>query len=135
MSVDPAVRPVKRRLATILVGDVVGYSAMMEADEEVTAALLADVTGMVRDKVRARDGRVFKLMGDAVLADFASPLNALRCAAEIRSGLAETHGSALQMRIGLHLADVIESGDDLIGDGVNLAARIQALRGAWRDRP
>src|SRR5882672_6037101 len=75
--------PMKRRLATILVGDVVGYSAMMEADEEGTAARVMDLTAMVHKKVKAREGRVFKTMGDAVLADFASPLNALRCAVEI----------------------------------------------------
>jgi adenylate cyclase len=74
----------KRRLAAILVGDVVGYSAMMEADEEGTAERMADLTAMVHEKVKARDGRVFKTMGDAVLADFASPLNALRCAVRSR---------------------------------------------------
>jgi adenylate cyclase len=115
----------KRRLAAILVGDVVGYSAMMEADEERTAARLAELTVLVGEKVEAREGRVFKTMGDAVLAEFATPLNALRCAVELRGALAEL-SPPIQMRFGLHLADVIESGDDLIGDGVNLAARIQA---------
>lgn len=67
-----------------------------------------------------------KTMGDAILADFASPLNALRCAVEIRNKLAEVPGKTIQMRFGLHLADVIEWGDDLIGDGINLAARIQS---------
>jgi class 3 adenylate cyclase/TolB-like protein/Flp pilus assembly protein TadD len=116
----------KRRLAAILVGDVVGYSAMMEADEEGTAARVAQLTQVIRRKVEARDGRVFKTMGDAVLADFASPLNALRCAVEMRSALAEAFGRDMQLRLGLHLADVIENGDDLVGDGVNLAARIQS---------
>jgi adenylate cyclase len=115
----------KRRLAAILVGDVVRYSAMMEADEEGTAARMTDVDAVVQEKVKARDGRVFKRMGDSVLADFASPLNAVRCAVELRSALAENE-KPIQMRFGLHLADVIESGDDLIGDGVNLAARIQS---------
>ena len=116
----------KRRLAAILVGDVVGYSAMMEADEEGTAARITDLAAMAHEKVKAREGRIFKMMGDAVLADFASPLNALRCAVELRNALAETAGESIQMRFGLHLADVIEAGDDLLGDGVNLAARIQA---------
>jgi class 3 adenylate cyclase len=116
----------KRRLAAILVGDVVGYSAMMEANEEETAAQIANVIAMAREKVGLRGGRVFKTMGDAVLADFASPVNALRCAVEMRSALAENTEVGMQMRFGLHLADVIESGEDLIGDGVNLAARIQA---------
>jgi len=116
----------KRRLAAILVGDVVGYSAMMEANEEETAAQIANVIAMAREKMGLRGGRVFKTMGDAVLADFASPVNALRCAVEMRSALAENTEGGMQMRFGLHLADVIESGEDLIGDGVNLAARIQA---------
>jgi adenylate cyclase len=116
----------KRRLAAILVGDVVGYSAMMETDEEGTAARIGDIASTMQEKVKARDGRVFKTMGDAVLADFASPLNALRCAVEMRSALAESADNPIRMRFGLHLADVIESGDDLIGDGVNLAARIQS---------
>ena len=115
----------KRRLATILVGDVVGYSAMMEADEEGTAARVAEVAEMIRAKVSARDGRVFKTMGDSVLAEFGSPLNALRCAVDIRGALAEVTGNEIRMRFGLHLADVIEAGSDLIGDGVNVAARIE----------
>ena len=97
---------------------------MMEADEEGTALRVGHLTRMLREKVEGREGRVFKTMGDAVLADFASPLNALRCAVELRAALAEM-SPPLQMRFGLHLADVIESGDDLIGDGVNIAARIQ----------
>jgi adenylate cyclase len=116
----------KRRLAAILVADVVGYSAMMELDEEGMAARITDLTATMHEKVKAREGRVFKTMGDAILADFASPLNALRCAVEMRSAVAENAEMAIQMRFGLNLADVIESGDDLIGDGVNLAMRIQS---------
>jgi adenylate cyclase len=119
----------KRRLAAILVGDVVGYSAMMEADEEGTAKRIAELSATFHEKVKTCDGRVFKIMGDAVLADFASPLNAVRCAVEMRGALAESSDTASapwQMRFGLHLADVIEAGDDLVGDGVNLAARIQS---------
>ncbi|MDQ3314269.1 MAG: adenylate/guanylate cyclase domain-containing protein, partial [Verrucomicrobiota bacterium] len=118
----------KRRPAAILVGDVVGYSAMMEADEEGTAARVAQLSAVLQKKVRAHDGRVFKTMGDAILADFASPLNALRWAVEIRNKLAEVPGKTIQMRFGLHLADVIEWGDDLIGDGINLAARFRVRR-------
>jgi adenylate cyclase len=116
----------KRRLAAILVGDVVGFSAMMEADEEGAAARIINLTATMREKIKARGGHVFKTMGDSILADFASPLNALRCAVEMRSALAENADVAIQMRFGLHLADVIELGDELIGDGVNLATRIQA---------
>jgi class 3 adenylate cyclase len=122
----------KRRLATILVADVVGYSSLMEADEEGTAARLAACRAVIDAQVAEGDGRVFKAMGDAVLAEFASPVNAVRCAFGIRSGLALDQQGAetpFRMRFGLHLADVLVDervgGDDLIGDGVNLAARIQ----------
>ena len=118
----------KRRIATILVADIVGYSAMMEADEEGTALRLAGWRELIDAEIAKCDGRVFKAMGDAVLAEFASPINALRCAFNIRSGLtlagrADDH--PLRMRFGLHLADVLIDNDDLIGDGINLAARIQ----------
>jgi class 3 adenylate cyclase/Tfp pilus assembly protein PilF len=118
----------KRRLAAILVADVVGYSSLMEADEEGTAARLSATRTVIDAQVAECEGRVFKAMGDAVLAEFASPVNAVRCAAGIRSGLAlgeQGASSPLRMRFGLHLADVLVEGDDLIGDGVNLAARIQ----------
>ena len=118
----------KRRLAAILVADVVGYSSLMETDEEGTAVRLAACRAVIDAQVTECDGRVFKAMGDAVLAEFASPVNAVRCAAGIRSGLALTEQgaeSSFRMRFGLHLADVLVEGDDLIGDGVNLAARIQ----------
>jgi class 3 adenylate cyclase/TolB-like protein/tetratricopeptide (TPR) repeat protein len=118
----------KRRMAAILVADVVGFSSLMEADEEGTAQRLAGCRNLIDAEVAKYDGRLFKAMGDAVLVEFASPINAVRCAAGIRTGLAlagQTAGSPLRMRFGLHLADVMVVDDDLIGDGVNLAARIQ----------
>src|SRR5271154_3082691 len=117
----------KRRIATILVADIVGYSAMMEADEEGTAVRLAGWRELIDAEIAKCDGRVFKAMGDAVLAEFASPINALRCAFNIRSGLTlagRSDDHPLRMRFGLHLADVLINNDDLIGDGINLAARI-----------
>jgi adenylate cyclase len=118
----------KRRLAAILVADVAGYSSLMEADEEGTAARVAACRAIAEAEVSKADGRLFKTMGDAVLAEFASPMNALRCAVGLRSALAvaeQNQDPPLRMRFGLHLADVLVEGDDLIGDGVNLAARIQ----------
>jgi adenylate cyclase len=118
----------KRRIATILVADIVGYSAMMEADEEGTALRLAGWRELIDAEIAKCDGRVFKAMGDAVLAEFASPISALRCAFNIRSGLTlagRSDDHPLRMRFGLHLADVLINNDDLIGDGINLAARIQ----------
>lgn len=118
----------KRRLAAILVADVAGYSSLMEADEEGTAERMAACRAMADAEIAKADGRVFKTMGDAVLAEFASPINAVRSAVGIRDTLAAAeHGRVqpLTMRFGVHLADVMVEGDDLIGDGVNLAARIQ----------
>ncbi len=118
----------KRRIAAISVADIVGYSALMEADEEGTARRLAGWRELIDAEVARCDGRVFKAMGDAVLVEFPSPINAVRCAVNIRSGLAlakQAGEHPLRMRFGLHLADVMIENEDLIGDGVNLAARIQ----------
>ena len=118
----------QRRLATILVADVVGYSRLMEAAEETTAARLQTCHQLMSKSVATADGRVFNRAGDAMLAEFASPINALRCAVQIREKIAAEDAESttrLQLRFGLHLADVMVTGNDLIGDGVNLAARIQ----------
>ena len=118
----------KRRMAAILVADVVGYSGLMEADEDGTARRLATCRNLIDTEIAKCDGRLFKAMGDAVLVEFASPINAVRCAVGTRAALAlagQGDARPLHMRFGLHLADVLVENDDLIGDGVNLAARIQ----------
>jgi adenylate cyclase len=118
----------KRRLAAILVADVVGYSSLMEADEEGTAQRMAACRAIADAEIEKTDGRLFKAMGDALLVEFASPMHALRCAIGIREALTlaqQDQDRPLTMRFGLHLADVLVEGDDLIGDGINLAARIQ----------
>ena len=117
-----------RRLATIMVADVVGYSRMMEMAEEETAAHLDICQKLITETVDAGGGRIFNRAGDAALAEFPSPINAVKAAVGIReglAGLAPEIASKMKMRFGLHLADVMVSGDDLLGDGVNLAARIQ----------
>jgi class 3 adenylate cyclase len=117
-----------RRLAAILVADVVGYSSLMEADEEGTAARMRACRKIADTEIAGVDGRLFKAMGDAVLAEFPSPINAVRCAVAIRDALAlaeRKQEAPLSMRFGVHLADVLVEGGDLVGDGVNLAARIQ----------
>jgi adenylate cyclase len=118
----------KRRMAAILVADVVGYSGLMEADEDGTAQRLANCRNLIDVEIAKCDGRLFKAMGDAVLVEFASPINAVRSAVGIRTALllaGQGEERPLRMRFGLHLADVLVENDDLIGDGVNLAARIQ----------
>lgn len=118
----------ERRLVTIMAADVVGYSRLMEEAEETTAAQLEACQEIVSEAVRAAGGRVFNRAGDAALAEFASPINAVRSAVAIREELAGGKSNAagdLQLRFGLHLADVMVSGNDLLGDGVNLATRIE----------
>jgi adenylate cyclase len=120
--------PMKRRMTAIMVGDIVGYSAMMEKSEEKTIARLASCQTLIAEKVVSLDGRIFNRAGDASLAEFPSPINALRCAVEIGTSLAGIDRSdvePLKMRFGVHLADVAVDGDDLVGDGVNLTARLQ----------
>jgi adenylate cyclase len=118
----------KRRMATIMVSDIVGYSAMMEKAEERTIERLGNCQALIAKKVDLLDGRIFSTAGDATLAEFPSAINAVRCAVEIRSGLAGIDGSSdepMKMRFGLHLADVVVRGKNLVGDGVNLATRIE----------
>lgn len=112
----------------MMVVDIVGYSAMMERGEELATKRLQAVTQQINEEVSTAGGRVFNTAGDAFLAEFSSVLDAVRCAAELRSKLAGGNsfdGEAIRMRFGLHLADVVVHGQDLVGDGVNLAARIQ----------
>src|SRR5215469_8043595 len=115
-----------RRLAAILAADVVGYSRMIAADEAGTLARLRAARRDVVDPLMAEfKGRVFKVMGDGLLAEFPSAVQALRCAIAIQQRLRE--GDGLQVRIGLHQGDVVVEGGDLLGDGVNVAARLEAL--------
>ncbi|MBB3461235.1 adenylate/guanylate cyclase domain-containing protein [Rhizobium sp. BK377] len=117
----------QRKLATIMVGDFVGSTSAMESDEEGAITRIDAVLDTVRMIVQRHDGRVFGTAGDGLLAEFASPINALRSAIEARAEIAALPGSSGgDMRFGLHLADVVVVGSDLRGDGVNIAARIEA---------
>jgi len=120
----------ERRLTAILAADVAGYSIRMEAAEEVAAEELAECQSMIARMAERFGGRIFNTAGDSAMVEFSSPVNAVHCGVEIqRANLAGEGGSDkpsfLPLRVGIHLADVIVSGSDLIGDGVNLAARIQ----------
>jgi len=118
-----------RRLAAILAADVVGYSRLMGADEAGTVARLREVfREVVQPAVTAQRGRVFKLMRDAFLAEFGSAVGAVTCAAALQEALAAAPGEPpIVLRIGVHLGDVLVEGGDLLGDGVNVAARIEGV--------
>jgi adenylate cyclase len=121
----------QRRLAAILVADVVGYSRLMEADEAGTLAALKDRRArIIEPLVTEHQGRVFKQMGDSVLIEFASAVNAVDCAIDLQKAMAAA-GSAdkrrIQLRVGVNLGDIIVEGSDLYGEGVNIAARLEAL--------
>jgi TolB-like protein/class 3 adenylate cyclase len=117
----------QRKLAAILVGDFVASTSAMEQDEEQTIARVVDCMAVIGEIVTRFEGRVFSTAGDAILAEFSSPVNALRAAMEMRGAIAAVPRTSSQdMRFGLHLADVVVVGDDLRGDGVNVAARIEA---------
>ena len=122
-----------RRLAAILVADVVGYSRLMGADEEGThERCQAHLSELVDPKIREHHGRIVKTTGDGVLAEFASVVDAVRCGAEIQRAMADrdldlVEDRRLRFRIGVNLGDVIADGDDIYGDGVNIAARLEGL--------
>jgi adenylate cyclase len=124
---------VERRLAAILAADVVGYSRLMEADEERTLAMLRQHRRELFDPTVARHGgRIFKVMGDGFLVEFASVLNAARCAVEIQRGMVERNAGQpedrhFHFRMGINIGDLIVDGDDFHGDGVNMAVRLQGL--------
>ena len=123
----------ERRLAAILAADVVGYSRMMGANEVGTlTAIRAWHTDIIQPLMTKHSGRVVKLMGDGVLAEFASAVNAVECAVELQKTMAAAsegvaEGRRITLRVGINLGDVIVEGTDLYGDGINIAARLEAM--------
>jgi adenylate cyclase len=124
---------VERRLAAILAVDVAGYSRLMSADEEGTlAALKAHRRELIDPKIAEHQGRIAKTTGDGALIEFASAVNAVRCAMEIQSVLGERNAAIpedhrVEFRIGINVGDIIIDEGDIFGDGVNIAARLEAL--------
>ena len=122
-----------RRLAAILAADVAGYSRLMGADEEGTLeALKAIRRELAYPKIKEHRGRIVKTTGDGLLIEFSSVVDAVRCAVQVQEAMAERNAGVpearrIEFRIGINLGDVIVEGDDLYGDGVNIAARIEAL--------
>ena len=123
----------QRRLAAILSADVVGYSRLMCADEEGTLAQLkGHRRSLVDPKIAEHHGRIVKTTGDGILVEFASVVDTLRCAVEVQRGMAEHNAEVpqdrrIEFRVGIHQGDIIIDGDDIFGDGVNVAARLEAL--------
>ena len=124
---------VDRRLAAIFAGDVAGYSRLMGTDEEGTLRLLkAHRKELVDPKITEHRGRIVKTTGDGMLVEFVSVVDAVRCAVDIQRGMVERNSDVpaekrIQFRIGINLGDIIIDGDDIFGDGVNVAARLEAL--------
>ena len=122
-----------RRLAAILAADVAGYSRLMGADEEATLAALKAIRRELSDpKVNEHHGRIVKTTGDGLLIEFSSVVDAVRCAVEVQRAMAERNTEVpearrIEFRIGINLGDIILDDDDIYGDGVNIAARLEAL--------
>jgi TolB-like protein len=128
-----AEQPAQRRLTAILAADVVGYSRLMGQDEAGTLATLKARRKDVLEPLVAKfGGRIFKLTGDGVLMEFGSAVNAVQCAIDLQQGMAAANRDVpdnhhIVLRIGINLDDVMVEGDDLYGDGVNIAARLEAI--------
>ena len=113
-----------RRLAAILAADVAGYSGLVERDEAGTLARLATLRADVIEPALAEHrGRLVKLIGDGVLAEFGSVVDAVACAIDIQ----QRNADGLPLRIGVNLGDVVAEGDDIYGDGVNVASRLEGI--------
>src|SRR4051812_5342115 len=124
---------VERRLAAILAADVVGYSRLVEQDEASTLAAIKSLREQAIDPLLAEHkGRIVKLMGDGAIAEFASVVDAVACAVMIQKVVGELQAKVaanrrIVFRIGINLGDAVVDGDDLLGDGVNVAARLEGL--------
>jgi adenylate cyclase len=128
-----ATEHLERRLAAVLAADVAGYSRLMGVDEEGTLARLKAVRkALVDPAIASHRGRIVKTTGDGMLVEFASAVDAARCAAEVQRGMAEQSGdipedAKIKFRIGIHVGDIIIDENDIFGDGVNIAARLEGI--------
>ena len=123
-----------RKLAAILAADVVGYSRLAGADEDRTLARLRALrSDLIDPTIAVHHGRVVKRTGDGILVEFRSVVDAVRCAIEVQNGMVERNAGLpperrIEFRVGIHLGDVVEESDgDLMGDGVNIAARLEGI--------
>src|ERR1700749_4614982 len=128
-----ATERVEGRLAAILAADVAGYSRLMGVDEEGTLARLKALRRELADpKIKEHRGRIVKTTGDGLLIEFASVVDAVRCAVEVQREMAERNTDVpsdrrIEFRMGINLGDIMKDGLDIYGDGVNVAARLEAL--------
>ena len=126
-------QPIERKLAAIFAADIAGYSRLMGADEEGTHAAVTELRReLIARQIAEHHGRIVKLTGDGFLAEFASVVDAVRCAVELQRRMAERNAGApadrrIEFRVGINIGDIIVEADDIYGDGVNIAARIEAL--------
>jgi len=125
-------RPVERKLAAIFAADIAGYSRLMGADEAGTFARLKSCREPIDRLIGEHRGRIFNTAGDSIVADFASAVDAVACAVAVQAAIStkaagRDAGEPMQFRIGIHVGDVIVDGGNLLGDGVNIAARLEAL--------
>src|SRR6187399_1946846 len=123
-----------RKIAAILVSDVVGYSRLVGADEDRTLARLRALrSDMIDPTIAVHHGRVVKRTGDGAIVEFRSVIDAVRCAIEVQNGMVERNAGLpperrIEFRVGIHLGDIVEESDgDLMGDGVNIAARLEGI--------
>jgi len=122
----------RRKLTGIFSADVKGYSRLMEDNEEATVRTITEYREVMLSQIRGQNGRVVDAKGDNILAEFASIVDAVRCAVEIQKELGKRNAGLpehrkMEFRIGVNLGDVIEEGDTIYGDGVNIAARLEGL--------
>ena len=124
--------PIERKLAAILSADVAGYSRLMGADETGTLAILSAHREVIDELIRQRSGRIASTAGDSILAEFPSVMEAVQCGVEIQQAMAARNAEVpeerkMLLRIGINVGDVMVKDEDIFGDGVNVAARLQAL--------
>ena len=125
-------QPVERKLAAIFAADIAGYSRLMAHDEIGTLDRLKACRVIMDGLIAAHRGRVFNTAGDSVVADFASAVDAVQCAVAVQTAIAKENASdpgdeLMRFRIGVHVGDVVVDGTNLLGDGVNIAARMESL--------
>ena len=124
---------IERRLTAILAADIAGYSRLVEADEEGTLSQWKALWGtVIEPKIKEHRGRIVRVIGDGILAEFASVIDAVRCAVEVQRGMAEHNANApqdkrIEFRVGINFGELIIEDGDFWGDGVNIVARLEAL--------